>query len=268
MQIGTQNIAQARAYFPRGLFQPAGAFRFSMDALLLAAFAARLAPGWRSMTDLGCGVGPVAFGSILLTLNRTNVAKNTEIMALGLDNQPDLLEAARQNALRLGFDEIFSTRETELGGFEPGELAGSFDLVTANPPYRKPGEGRLPPAPLRRAALFADDEVLRAFLRSGRKLLADNGVFCLVFPYARMAELAALLEAEGLVPFESLYVSAASGEKPLLSLLATRRKNKRIDHLVEKSLVLYGKTAGVGRELSKEALEFCQFLACNAMHKR
>ena len=32
-------VLQARALFPRGLVQPVGGFRFSVDALLLAAFA-------------------------------------------------------------------------------------------------------------------------------------------------------------------------------------------------------------------------------------
>lgn len=253
---------RARAYFPRGLEQPAGAFRFAQDALLLAAFAARLCPGWRRLADLGCGVGPVALAALLLAGDEGGKDGRA---AWGLDKESELLRAAAANAARLGFGEAFKPVQADFLQYRPGALAGSFDLITANPPYRLPGAGRLPQARLRREALFAGPENLAAFVRAGSELLAPGGLFCLVFPTARADELMVLLHGAGLALAEALPVAVRDGEEPALLLVAAGvGQNNALAWRGRQPLILYAAKARGGESLSAEALDFCPFLASNA----
>lgn len=255
------DAAWARAYFPRGLFQPEGSFRFSLDALLLAAYAARLRPDWRRLADLGCGCGPVALGVLLLAES----PRGRE--ALGLELREELLEAARLNSARLGFRGVFKAERADFADYAPGKLSGTFDLVVANPPYRLPGEGRQPPSEARRAALFGGPETLAAFIRAGCSLLTPGGTFCLVFPFKRLDELAGRIAAEGLAVSEALPVRTREDAGPGLVLLSARAgedKNKGLAVKTQKPLILYQSASSAGgRSLTSAALAFCRFLSCN-----
>lgn len=253
-------IKVARAYFPRGLFQPKASFRFSMDALLLAAYATKLCPSWRRMADLGCGCGPVALGALVLAGDESGRE------ALGLDLQPELLDAAGKNAALLGFDKVFRAEQADFASYEQGKRGGSFDLVTANPPYRLPGEGRLPPSALRRTALFGDGDNLAAFVRAGGRLLAPDGLFCLIFPAGRFDELVACLAQEGLGLCTAMPVLAKAGGEPLLVLGAARKNliNNGLSWREQEPLVLYDALPEGGKRISDAALDFCPFLSCNA----
>lgn len=271
---------QNRAYFPRGLYQPPGSFRFSADALLLAAFAGRAARAFSGgpkplpVLELGCGCGAVALGFLLLYPAARVVA---------LDLQEDLVEAARLNARSLGFEQAFSAVAADLQGLEgPGDLAAllrpawpeggpAFKLVLANPPYRLPGRGRQPASLSRRLALFGGAENLRAFVRAAAWALAPEGRFCLVWPPDRLKELEEVLRGCGLEICLDLPVRSRAGAAPGLLLLAARRagtgetviagpaQNAETGGPLPESLVLHAE-GGAGKVFSAEALDFCPFL--------
>lgn len=259
MSQQNSDISRARAHFPRGLEQPAGAFRFALDALLLAAFASRLRPGWRRLADLGCGVGPVALGALLLAGDDSDGRE-----AWGLEKEPELLRAASGNAQRLGFAGRFRPLAADFMDFQAGELAGSFDLVTANPPYRLPGAGRQPAARLRREALFAGPENLGAFIRAGSRLLSPDGLFCLVFSGARADELADTLREAGLAVTAAVPLLSRPGAAAEITLLAAQAGGSAVAWREAAPLALYEPNGRGGERISAAALDFCPFLACNA----
>lgn len=257
---GMTDIQAARDFFPRGLIQPAGSFRFSLDALLLAAFAAKVLETSAQaplLLDLGCGCGVAAFGLML---------QRPEFSALGLDKQAALLEAARANAARLGFGARFRALEIDLEKPDaPAKLERLFaprraDLVMANPPYRLPGSGRLPASESRRQALFGGAGNLAAFVRAAALAAGPTGTVCMIFPCARSAELAARLAEEGLQTAWHLLARNKAGEEPFFSLIAARAKVSPADAATVSELVLYGAGAA---GLTEEAVRFCPFLACN-----
>jgi tRNA1Val (adenine37-N6)-methyltransferase len=136
---------QARRNFPRGLSQPESGFRFSMDALLLAAFAGREQVRGRVL-DLGTGCGVVGLGLAL---------DHPDFFGVGLDLSPEMLRHARVNVHRLGFDGRFAMLRADVRGpfgLEPE----SMDLVLCNPPYRDPGRGRTCPDEARTMARFEE----------------------------------------------------------------------------------------------------------------
>ena len=88
--------AEARRAFPAGLEQPEGSFRFSVDALLLAAFAvSRTADVTIRFVDLGTGCGVVGLAYLLL--------KGNKCRGFGIDCNPELIAAAQNNTAKLGF---------------------------------------------------------------------------------------------------------------------------------------------------------------------
>lgn len=252
--------AKAREYFPRGLVQPEGSFRFSADALLLAAYAAHCRKNWNRLADLGCGAGAVAFGTLLLS------GSLTQREALGLDLHQELVDAANENASLLGLDETFAAKTADFLFYQTGGLSGRFDLVTANPPYRFAGSGRLPKSILRRDALFGNQQNLAAFIRVGESLLTPDGVFCLIFPIVRLPELERLLLSAGLLVSDCIAVSAHKEEAPALALLSARRgggAESVVSSPSPKKLVLYEEDSAGEKIISRDALSFCRFLSCN-----
>ena len=80
----------AQALFPNGLYQPAGSFRFSVDALLLASFMD--GESEHLVADFGAGCGVVGLAYLL---------KNPEAWVMGFENQKELVGAANLNARSL-----------------------------------------------------------------------------------------------------------------------------------------------------------------------
>ncbi len=262
-------VEAARAFFPRGLFQPEGSFRFSLDALLLASFLRPAGDGQgERLLDLGTGCGVVALGML---------CRYPELEAVGLDMLPELAEAARLNAARLGFADRFTAFAHDLT--EPAPPAcppGSFTLVLANPPYRQPGRGRLPANPLRRAALFEREGGLEAFCDAAGRAMAPDGRFGLLFPAARVEELLFALAGAGFETVCLLPVHARANVPARVVLAKAMKKNfapirkKSGRHFssinshtaIDTPLALY-EGQGAAAILTKQALDFCPFLACN-----
>ena len=145
--------AEARRAFPAGLEQPEGSFRFSVDALLLAAFAAsRTTDVTIRFIDLGTGCGVVGLAYLLL--------KRNICQGFGMDCNPELIAAAQNNTAKLGFSDRFALHTGELADTRFLENlrmeASPVQLVMANPPWRLVGSGRLPATEARRKALFGD----------------------------------------------------------------------------------------------------------------
>ena len=133
--------AEARRAFPAGLEQPEGSFRFSVDALLLAAFAAsRTTDVTIRFIDLGTGCGVVGLAYLLL--------KRNICQGFGMDCNPELIAAAQNNTAKLGFSDRFALHTGELADTRFLENlrmeASPVQLVMANPPWRLVGSGRLP----------------------------------------------------------------------------------------------------------------------------
>lgn len=269
------STAAARAYFPRGLLQPEGSFRFSLDALLLACFLPAV-PGAR-LLDLGTGCGVVALGML---------CRQPLLDACGLDRHPELLEAARQNAVRLGFNARFTVLRHDLLAVEafPEAQRGSFSLVLANPPYRQAQRGRLPVSGLRRSALIEQEGGLAAFCRAAGQALCPGGRFGIIFPAVRQADLLEGLAEAGLAPVRLMLVRARADDTPMLLLAEAERasseqegdkagcrarsavegQGQRLGGLpgLAQMLTLY-ENRGRASVFTGQALAFCPFLACN-----
>jgi tRNA1(Val) A37 N6-methylase TrmN6 len=248
----TNEIEKAREFFPRGLFQPEGTFRFSMDALLLARFAG--AAKYRTAVDLGTGCGVIGLTMLL---------ENERLAVTGVELQPLLLDAANQNAKSLGVAERFSGVLADVGAIRKSKLgAESADVVVSNPPYRRQNQGRHAATQERTCALFETEGALAAFVQTASFLVKNKGSFCCIFPSERLEELLHACSQNKLTPKRLKFIHSKADQNSTLVLLEAR-KNCNCGVAVEAPLVMYSGT-GDNTALTDGALAYCPYLECNA----
>ncbi len=164
-------------------------YRFSVDAVLAAHFCAP--PSLGKVLDLGCGCGVI--GLILCY-------RHPELLVTGLELQPKLAELAKNNAAANSLVDRLQVQEGDLrriGDFFDPE---SFNCVVTNPPYRKPGSGRInagDESATARHELTAD---MDAVLTAASFCVKNRGSVTAIYPAARLATLMAVFPKYRLIP--------------------------------------------------------------------
>jgi tRNA1Val (adenine37-N6)-methyltransferase len=220
------------------ILQPRDGYRFSLDPLLLCAFAEI---GARArVCDLGTGSG-------VMPLLLAKAGKGREFV--GIELQADLAERARRSVTLNGLEERIRIVRADLRDL-PGEFAAaSCDVVLTNPPYRKPSSGRVAPGVERGAARFELAGGLTDFLRTAAFLLNNGGRFYLIYLAERLAELCDEMRTFRLEPKRLRMVHSRAGE-PAKLVLVEGRRNARPGLTVAAPLIVYKE--GKGREYTEE----------------
>jgi tRNA1Val (adenine37-N6)-methyltransferase len=168
--------------------QPERGYRFSIDSVILAGFAAPFCRG--AVLDLGTGCGV-----LLLLLSRLAPAMRA---GTGVELQEGLLGFARRNFLDNCPDGRLSAVPGDFRGVIPGIEPGSFDLVVSNPPYGRAGNGRRNPDPGKEAARHEATCALPELFAAVSRFLSPAGRFAFILPYARLPEIEPCAAKEGL----------------------------------------------------------------------
>ncbi len=243
MKLLRNNDADAAVpVYPRGLEQAACA-RFSLDALLLAAFA----PAARRVVDLGTGCGVAALGMLL---------RGTAGSALGLDSDAEQIAAARRNARRLGLSAAFSAQALDLADLRPYPPEDRVDLVISNPPWRRRGAERLPASPRRQRALYGDEQTFSLFCRAAAGCLERGGTMSVVTGAERLADMLAAMAEAGISPSRILAVHPRPGRLARFALIEGRYAvSARLT--LPPPLFLHD---GISHSYTAQAQDFCSWL--------
>ena len=245
--MDAETILSRREHFPRGLAQPEGGYRFSLDSLLVACFAR---PGRRhNGVDLGCGCGVIGLG-LLLT--------NPGVSLTGVEFDAQAVQAAKANAEYLHLSNQFKVMQGDIAGWRSEKVV---DFVVANPPYRPLGKGRVSRGEERATARFERQADFATFARCAAVALKTRGKFVFVHLPERLSGVMAALRANGLEPKRLRMVHARRDEHARMVLVeAVKAASEGLK--VEPPLILH---RGRGRQtrLTDEALAFCPFLGCN-----
>lgn len=218
------------------LYQSRTGYRFSLDALLLARFVG--IKGREAIIDLGTGSGVIP---LVLAHLHTN-AKVT-----GVELQAAMAERARRNVElneRQGQIRIIAGDVRAVGQF--GARA-SFDVVVCNPPYRKPGTGRISPNDEKQIARHETQGDLADFLAAGTFLLRAKGRLAIIYPAGRSVDLLAAMRKARLEPKRLRMVHSFPGVEASL-VLVEGVKGGRIGVEILAPLVIYRR----GKEYSEE----------------
>lgn len=196
-------------------------YRYSLDAILLACYAA---PSQKDrIIDLGTGCGVI---SLLMAY------RYSKIKIYGVEIQKALASIAdlnvHQNRLK---DRIIIICQDMLT-LRPDQLSGPVDLVVCNPPYRKAASGRINPDYQRAVARHEIKITLAGVIETARRLLRTAGRFVIIYPVERLADLIEELRKKGLEP-KSLFMIHSNSKAPaklaILEAVSQGRPGLKID---------------------------------------
>jgi tRNA1Val (adenine37-N6)-methyltransferase len=201
------------------LLQRRQGYRTSIDALMLAAFAAHVSENRPRVLDLGAGSGLVA---VLLGLHDPETALTL------IERQPGLAGRARRNLTLNGLAARAQVVEYDIAQPWPPTLAGDmtvgFDLVVSNPPYYRRA-GRMLPADAERAdAHYESSAGIERFVEVAAACLTENGLFCCVYPANGALRLQESLSAVGLLDQRCVHVFHRDGDEIATRVLMAARR--------------------------------------------
>lgn len=245
--VDTEVILRRREFFPRGLVQPEGGYRFSLDSLLLACFAK---PGRRDVgIDLGTGCAPIAIGLLL---------RHPGLTFTGVELNPDSAKAAEENSARLHFTDKLTIECGDVTTWRPPKVV---DFVVANPPFRELGRGRISQGAARESARFEREGSFGAFAQCAAVALKTRGKFSFIHLPERLPDLMDALRQNGLSPKRMRLVHGRADEVAKMVMIESVKAGGP-GLKVEAPLVLH-EGDGAETRLTEQALEYCPFLACN-----
>jgi tRNA1Val (adenine37-N6)-methyltransferase len=212
------------------IWQPVRGYRFSLDSVLLAHFAAAGRRAEGPVADLGTGGGIIP----LLLARKFGWDR-----LFGLELQPALFRIAGRNVGLNGCEDRVSLVLGDLRRVETLLPRAGFAQVLANPPYFRAADARLSPDPQRAVARHELSCRLEDVVRAARFLLRDRGLFHTVFPAGRLDELLAALREAGLGPRRLRTVHPRTGAPARLCLVTALRNGKGGELEVHSPLVLH-----------------------------
>ena len=156
------------------ILQPKKGFRAGIDSVLLGASVVR---GVKKLADFGAGVGVASFCAL---------KNNAGLSATLIENNLDMLELAKENIVKNGFEGRSETLELDLTSQgKVRQIAGLknnyFDCIIANPPFFDMAKGSLAKGKARADARQMDFENLEKWVKTAASCAASGGEVIFIF---------------------------------------------------------------------------------------
>jgi tRNA1Val (adenine37-N6)-methyltransferase len=164
-------------------------YRFSIDAILLAYYAAPKAAD--KVLDLGTGCGIV---SLIMAY------RCTDLKVYAVEVQKELADLALTNIRQNRMDNRIELLLANLNVLTPQMTCGPCDLIVTNPPYYRLGSGRINPESQRALARHELKTTLGEILLSTRRMLRTSGRFVCIYAAERTAEILSVMRQERIEP--------------------------------------------------------------------
>jgi len=209
------------------LYQYKTGYRFSIDTVLLAAFARERLRG--DIADLGTGSGVLP----VILARSPNISSLT-----GFEVQPDLADLARCNVELHDLGQRVRIEQADIKEIRSLHPAESFDGAIANPPFYPLGSGRINPGSQDAAARHELLATLGDFVSAASCLIKNGGKFCAIFPASRSTDLICTMRANKIEPKVVRCVHSRAGESAVM-LLVEGIKNAGSQTEILPPLIIY-----------------------------
>ena len=217
------------------LYQHKKGYRFSADAVLLSSFVT--IPRIKKIADLGAGSGIIG-----LLLARKYPSAHVTLIEL----QEGLVRLAEKNAALNGLDKRVKVVHADIKGlFSNGEsgktgsnILHSYDLVVANPPFRKTKTGLISPSDERALARHEIHLPIAALMKSALSLLLHHGRLCIIHLPERLAEVLDTMRQHYLEPKRLRFVHSNETSQAKMVLIEAVKEGKT-GLKVDRPLYLY-----------------------------
>jgi tRNA1(Val) A37 N6-methylase TrmN6 len=221
------------------LIQKDKAFRFGLDAVLLANFV-DVKKG-SSVIDLGTGTGII---SILL-------AEKTEAASIvGLEIQEEIAEMAQRSVKMNCLEDRVKIVCGDIKDSVDLFGASSFDAVVSNPPYMNQGGGIINISDTKAIARHEILCTLEDVIRSASKLLVPGGQFAMVHRPDRLADIIWLMRNFTIEPKYIRFVHPSPYRKANLLLIKGTRQGRPQLKMME-PLYVYDEEGKYSKEINE-----------------
>ncbi|MDF1592315.1 MAG: tRNA1(Val) (adenine(37)-N6)-methyltransferase [Desulfobacterales bacterium] len=214
-------------------------YRFSIDAVILAAHARPRAG--EAVVDLGTGCGVIP----LILAHR-----NPDIRICGIEVQKELAEIAQWNVNDNNMADRIVIRQQDIKRLTPGMVAGPVDLVVSNPPYRLTHSGRLNPDRQKAVARHEISVTLADVVESANRILRTSGRFITIYPAERLTDVISQMRTSRIEPkkLRTIHSGRSIGAK-LILVEGVKAVNPGMKILPP--LFIYTRQGGYSREVQK-----------------
>ncbi|QSV46130.1 tRNA1(Val) (adenine(37)-N6)-methyltransferase [Geobacter benzoatilyticus] len=210
------------------IIQERHGYRFSLDPLLLCAFAA---------PAVGARVADLGTGSAIIPL--VLARQHGQATFVGVEFQDAMADLAERNVLLNDLGDRIDILREDVLGLRKCFPVSSFDLVLSNPPYRKRGTGKVSPKIGRDDARHESTATLTDFLATAKYLVKPAGRICFIYHPARLPELFAEAHRQKLAPMR-LRLVHGTAEAEARMVMVEFAKGRRADLAVLPPLVVRG----------------------------
>lgn len=164
-------------------------YRFSIDAVLLAA-AVHPKPG-DVVVDMGTGCGVVP---ILLAF------RYPQVRFIGIELQSSLARLAQQNVSANHMEDQIRILHQDMRRIHQDAIQGPVEWIVSNPPYRPANSGRMNPHTERAVARHEIHLRLHELMQVSRRVLKTGGRITVIYPAERLADLFREMRTAGIEP--------------------------------------------------------------------
>ena len=212
-------------------------YRFSIDAVLLAHHAGLCAG--EKVLDLGTGCGIV---SLIMASRRP------ELKIYAVEVQPELADLAAANVNQNLLETRIDVLCTDMKLLSPAMTAGPVDLMVCNPPYHRPGSGRINPDAQRAVARHEIKASLYDVLQAACRMLRTQGRFVTIYTAERTTDILSQMRIEKIEP-KLVRMIHSNWETEAKLILIEGIKGGRPGLKVAPSLVVYDKKGDYTEEV-------------------
>ncbi len=219
--------------------QSKSGYRFSIDPVILAHFAAP-EPGSK-IIDIGTGCGVIP---LILAY------RQYDLWITGVEIQGSLARLADSNIIKNKKSDRISIVNMDMKDFAATHPGDFFDLVITNPPYTKKHTGRINPDSERAVARHELKITLSEILKAAAFMLLKKGRFFIIYPVERLDELLALMVEYKIFPKRiRLIYPKRNGSAKLVVVCGVKQD---VDDLItEAPLYIYNLSGSYSYELEQ-----------------
>ncbi|WP_219839111.1 tRNA1(Val) (adenine(37)-N6)-methyltransferase [Paenibacillus sp. R14(2021)] len=218
------------------IIQSREVFSFSMDAVLLARFAA-IPPRGRIL-DLCTGNGVIP----LLLTTRTKAAIDA------VEIQPRLADMAKRSVEANGLEEQITIYEGDLRDFHKQNGHGTYDFITVNPPYMPAGTGDQNENEHFAMARHERNGTLNDIVAACARLVRPGGRMAMVHRPSRLVEILETMRKWKLEPKRMRFVHPHAEAESNMVLIEAARDGKP-DMKMLPPLIVYNEERQYNEEL-------------------
>jgi len=210
------------------IFQNKKGYRFSIDAVLLAEFVRKIKGDRLLDIGTGCGVVP-----LMIAYN------NPLIKITGVEIQDSLYNLAQRNVAENELTDRIKILQHDIRDVENIFHPGSFDIITANPPYIRHDSGRVNPEEEKAIARHEITISLDSLIKTAKYLLTDTGKLVIIYPAQRAVDLFDSLRRENIEPKNILMIHSKISAEAKLIIVKASKSAKRGGLSVLPPFVIY-----------------------------